>query len=316
MILGAVIANRNPFIYLNNMGKVMTLGGIIAAPAAAVAALLAFLIGSEARAQASPWTASERGAVRLVSAATATGNAGTLTLGLEFALNPGWKTYWRVPGESGMPPRFDWIGSANVAAATVEWPSPMRFEIAGMQSYGYEGRVVLPIRIDLVEPGQAATLRLHLRYAICREVCVPEEARLALDLPAGRPGISPHARAIAAFAARAPQPGRRLGWRVERASLAPAPGGDGRWELVVEIASAKPFRAPELVAEGGEHQHFGLSSVALGADRRRARFVLPYRRSGAPAGHKAEEPAGEIALTLFDGARGGTFSVRIGGPQP
>jgi len=315
VILGAVIANRNPFIYLNNMGKVMTDGRIIPALGAAVVVLLAFLIGSEVRAQASPWTASERGGVRLVSAVTATGSARTLALGLEFALKPGWKTYWRVPGESGMPPRFDWSGSENVAEATVAWPSPMRFEIAGTQSYGYEGRVVLPIRVELAEPGKAAALRLNLRYAICREVCVPEEARLALDLPAGRAGASPHARAIAAFAARAPQPGRRLGWRIERASLAPAPGGDGRWELVVEAASAAPFRAPELVAEGGERQHFGLSSVQLGADRRRARFVLPYRRSGEPAGHKAEEPAGEIALTLFDGARGGTFTVRVGGPQ-
>jgi suppressor for copper-sensitivity B len=147
-------------------------------------------------------------------------------------------------------------------------------------------------------------------------VCVPEEAQLVLDLPAGRAAASAHARQIAAFAARVPQPGERFGWKVEQASLVPAQGANGHLELVVEIVSRHaPFRAPELVAEGAERQHFGLSSVRLGADRSRARFVLPYRRSGEPAGHKADAPAGEIALTLLDGERSGTFLVRVGGLQ-
>ena len=316
MILGAVNANRNPFIYLNNMGNVMTSGGFIARAALLAVAAAAFPIGSEAHAQASPWAANERGAVRLVSAVTGTGRDRALELGLEFRLKPGWKTYWRVPGESGMPPRLDWDGSVNFAGATVSWPAPARFTIAGMQSYGYEGHVILPIRIALAEPGKAASLRLHLRYAICREVCVPEEAHLVLDLPAGPASVGAHARAITQFAARMPQPGETLGWKVEQAGLAVVQGADGRLELVVEIASrAEPFRAPELVAEGTERQAFGLSSAKLAKDRRRVRFVLPYRQSGdRPAGDKAEE-ASEISLTLFDGARRGTFVVRVGGPH-
>ena len=318
VILGAVIANRNPFIYLNNMGKVMTSGGFIAwAARVAAAAAAMFPIGSEAHAQASPWVANERGSVRLVSAVSGTGRDRALELGLEFRLKPGWKTYWRVPGESGMPPRLDWDGSTNVAGATVTWPGPARFTIAGMQSYGYEGHVILPIRIGLAEPGKAASLRLQLRYAICREVCVPEEARLALDLPAGPAGAGAHARAIAHFAARAPQPGENLGWKVEQAGLAVVKSGaDRRLELVVEIVSRNgPFRAPELVAEGNERQTFGLSAAQLGKDRRRVRFVLPYRHAGErPLGDKADE-AGEISLTLLDGARRGTFVVRVGGPH-
>jgi len=317
VILGAVNANRNPFIYLNNMGNVMTSGGFIAWAALVAAAAIAFPIGSEAHAQASPWAANERGAVRLVSAVIGTGRDRALEIGLEFRLKPGWKTYWRVPGESGMPPRLDWEGSANFAGATVTWPGPARFTIAGMQSYGYDGHVILPIRIELAEPGKAASLRLHLRYAICREVCVPEEARLALDLPAGPAGVGAHARAIAQFAARAPQAGENLGWKVERAGLAVTKKGeDRRFELVVEIASrTEPFRAPELVAEGNERQTFGLSAAQLGKDRRRVRFVLPYRHAGdRPAGDKSEE-AGEISLTLLDGTRRGTFVVRVGGPH-
>lgn len=317
MILGAVNANRNPFIYLNNMGNVMTSGGFIAGAALVAAAAAAFSVGSEAYAQASPWAANERGAVRLVSAVTGTGRDRALEIGLEFRLKPGWKTYWRVPGESGMPPRLDWDGSANFAGATVTWPGPARFTLAGMHSYGYEGRVILPIRIDLAEPAKAASLRLHLRYAICREVCVPEEASLALDVPTGPAGVGAHARAIAQFAARAPQPGEKLGWKVERAGLAVTEKSpDRRLELVVEIASrTEPFRAPELVAEGNERQAFGLSAAQHGKDRRRVRFVLPYRLAGdRPAGDTSEE-AGEISLTLLDGARRGTFVVRVGGPH-
>lgn len=314
MILGGVNANRNPFIYLNNMGRVMTSGTIRALGARCVAALaaaaaLAFPMCSTALAESSKWVANERGAVRLISAVKAVGQSRTVALGVEFRLKAGWKTYWRIPGESGMPPRFDWAGSVNLAGTTVIWPGPKRFTIAGMQSYGYDDRVVIPVNAEMAAPGRAVTVRLHLSFANCREVCVPEEARLTLTLGAGAPVATIHARAIADHAARAPQPGATLGWKIESAAI--VPDGDGehrRAKLVVEIVSARvPFRAPELVAEGAERLHFGMSSAQVAGDRRRVRFAIPLRR----AGEKADETV-DLALTLLDGPRRGTFALRVG----
>jgi len=314
VILGAVNANRNPFIYLNNMGKDMTsrmrfAPGTRRLAALAAGAALAFPMGSGAVAESSKWVANERGAVRLVSAAKAVGQSRTVALGVEFRLKPGWKTYWRIPGESGMPPRFEWTGSVNLAGTTVIWPGPMRFTIAGMQSYGYADRVVLPIHAELAAPGKALTVRLHLRYAICREVCVPEEARLALTLAPGAPVATVHARTIADHAARAPQPGATLGWKIESAGIVTTGTGESRrTKLVVEVASGGvPFRAPELIAEGAERLHFGLSSAKLGDEGKRVRFAVPLRRSG----DKPDETA-DLTLTLLDGPRRGTFAVRVG----
>lgn len=318
----AVNENPNPFIYLNNVGRDMTTvapahgkrparRAAIAPASAAVAAALAALVltASPVHAEASKWSGNERGAVRLVSAAKAVGQSRTVALGLEFRLKPGWKTYWRIPGESGMPPRFDWAGSENLSGTTVIWPGPKRFAIAGMQSYGYAERVVLPVHADLAQPGKPTVLRLHLRYAICREVCVPEEARLTLALGPGAPAATAHARAIADFAARAPQPGATLGWKVESAGIVTTGQAESRrTKLVVDVASAGvPFKAPELVAEGGEKLHFGLSSAKLADQNRRVRLYVPLRRSA----EKADETV-EIGLTLLDGPRRGTFTIRVG----
>jgi len=310
VILGAVNANRNPFIYLNNMGSVMTSGKIRAALLFGVAGALAFPMGSPAWGQASSWAGSERGAIRLVSAVKAVGRGDVVEIGLEMRLKPGWKTYWRISGESGMPPRFDWSASVNLAAATVTWPAPTRFTIAGMQSYGYGDHVILPVQLALSEPGKPVSIRLHIRYANCREVCVPEEAKLSLDLPAGVASRTAHAQSIAAFAARAARPGESFGWNVESATIVHSGEGTARRaKLIVEVASTGvPFAAPALVAEGAERLHFGMSSAKLAAAGQQARFYIPLRRMG----DTADEGLGDVTLTLLDGQRQATFTVRVG----
>ncbi|MGH7006108.1 MAG: hypothetical protein ACREIP_19365, partial [Alphaproteobacteria bacterium] len=158
--------------------------------------------------------------------------------------------------------------------------------------------------------GKATTIRLHLRYAICREVCVPEEARLVLDLRPGAASATPHASAIAEFAARSPQPGESLGWKVEQAAIVSTGEGEHRRaKLVVEVSSSNAaFGGPELVAEGGDALHFGMSAAKLGDEGRRVRFAIPLRRGG----DKPDAVRADLALTLLDGPRQGTFAVRIG----
>src|SRR5438552_1656004 len=96
--------------------------------ALAGAALLGFAHAAAAEEAASAWVRNEHAALRLIAAATATGNADTIQVGLQFELRPGWKTYWRSPGDAGFPPRGDWSRSSNVADVSVAWPAPERFE--------------------------------------------------------------------------------------------------------------------------------------------------------------------------------------------
>ena len=101
--------------------------------------------------------------------------------GIAIQLQPGWKTYWRTPGDSGVPPRFDFSKSDNVEAVTVLWPAPMKFDDgAGGISLGYKQQVVLPLRIVAKNADKPVTLRADINYAVCDKLCIPVDAKAEL----------------------------------------------------------------------------------------------------------------------------------------
>src|SRR6476661_10014768 len=145
------------------------------------ATLLASSLAVEARAQdASPWQRDGHSAVRLLAGS----RSGTVLLGgIAFQLQPGWKTYWRTPGDSGVPPRFDFSKSENIEAVTVLWPAPMRFDDgAGGTSLGYQKQVILPLRIVAKNPDRPVMLRADINYAVCEKLCIPVEASAELPI--------------------------------------------------------------------------------------------------------------------------------------
>jgi DsbC/DsbD-like thiol-disulfide interchange protein len=106
--------------------------------------------------------------------------------GIEIMLDRGFKTYWRSPGEAGLPPRFDWSASTNAAAVEVLWPAPRRAQDAGGVAYVYEDRVILPVRVKPVDPARPVDLRLGLDFGICKQICIPARVDLSVELPAVR----------------------------------------------------------------------------------------------------------------------------------
>jgi len=140
---------------------------------------LASSLTIEARAQdASPWQKGMHSAVRLLAGS----RSGPVLLGgIAIQLDPGWKTYWRTSGDSGVPPRFDFSKSDNVEAVTVLWPAPMKFDDgAGGFSLGYHNQVVLPLRIVPKSTDKPVTLRADISYAVCEKLCIPVEASAEL----------------------------------------------------------------------------------------------------------------------------------------
>ena len=132
---------------------------------------------------------------------------GTYLAALRLTLQDGWKTYWRAPGEAGIPPQFSWAGSQNVAATAITWPTPHVFDQNGMRSIGYKSQLVLPIEITPKQADRRVRLRGEMQLGVCREVCIPAELRFdrALDAGAGRnPAI---AAALAARPYSAPEAG-------------------------------------------------------------------------------------------------------------
>src|ERR1700759_2334644 len=143
------------------------------------AALLASAFAVEAQAQdASPWQKDGHSAVRLLAGSR---SGAVLLGGVAFQLKPGWKTYWRTPGDSGVPPRFDFSKSDNVEAVTILWPAPKKFDDgAGGISLGYHDQIVLPLRIVAKNIDKPVTLRAAINYAVCEKLCIPVEANTEL----------------------------------------------------------------------------------------------------------------------------------------
>lgn len=102
--------------------------------------------------------------------------------GLAITLEPGWKTYWKVPGVAGVPPEFDWTGSENLKSASPLYPMPQRFGEASDETIGYQGEVVFPVIVEPLDVTKPVRLNLSLNYAVCHDVCVPASDRLSLDL--------------------------------------------------------------------------------------------------------------------------------------
>jgi DsbC/DsbD-like thiol-disulfide interchange protein len=146
--------------------------------ASCLAALLAMTLADIAPANAeatSPWTNSVRSRVRLLAGPQ---DGKTLRTGVEIDLQDGWKTYWRYPGDSGVPPHFDFSRSENVAAVAVLWPAPRRFTDGGGTSIGYKHNVIFPVHVTPRDATKPVTLRLALDYAVCEKLCVPEQAKV------------------------------------------------------------------------------------------------------------------------------------------
>jgi DsbC/DsbD-like thiol-disulfide interchange protein len=142
---------------------------------ALTAGLLASALALPAQAEdASPWQRDSHSAVRLLAGS----RSGSVLLGgIAFQLQPGWKTYWRTPGDSGVPPRFDFSKSENIDAVTILWPAPSKFDDgAGGHSLGYHDQLVLPLRIVAKNADKPVTLRASINYAVCEKICIPVEA--------------------------------------------------------------------------------------------------------------------------------------------
>jgi DsbC/DsbD-like thiol-disulfide interchange protein len=209
---------------------------------------MCLLGASLARAQdASAWAKETHAEARLIAGSMIkTSDASFLRAAVEIRLDPGWKTYWRQPGDSGVPPTFDFGGSENVNSVQILWPAPEQFpDGAGGNSIGYVGRVVLPLRIAPKDATKPSLMHLKLAYAICGNLCVPAEANLELGLT----GDGAEEVAIEKADLRVPrQMALGAGQNLSIQSVHREPGGEHD-HVTVDVAAPKD--APiELFVEG------------------------------------------------------------------
>ncbi|MDT8857099.1 protein-disulfide reductase DsbD family protein [Paracoccaceae bacterium Fryx2] len=210
---------------------------------------------------------------------------GTHIAALHLKLAPDWKTYWRAPGDTGIPPLFDWSGSENLGAVRVHWPRPHVFHVNGMQSIGYKTDLVLPIEVTAKDPTRAIHLRASIDLGVCRDICMPAELSLSAELAgpgaadavisaalADRPD-TPAEAGMAAIACKV-EPiadGLRLTAEIDlpvtgtMETVVMEPGAAGVWasEAVVARVGRRLTASVDLVPESGEPFALDRAAVTL-----------------------------------------------------
>ncbi len=266
----------------------------------ALIAVLTALLPRAAAAAASSWGRAEMVEARLVSAVDATGTGATVALGLQVRLWPGWKTYWRSPGDAGLPPRIDWADSVNLAGAEIAWPAPARFSLFGLETFGYEGELVLPLTARLTKPGDKLDLKAAVELLVCHDICVPAHFDLALTVPAGPAAHAVEAGLIAEAVNKVPGDGAAAG--LSLVALRDASGAEG--PAVEVVAEARePFLAPDIFLEGEPGQAFRPPEMRFELGKRRLTARLAMLPPPAGAARVADLAGRTLTATLVDGPR-------------
>ncbi len=184
---------------------------------------------------------------------------GVWRAGLDVSLDKGWRTYWRMPGDAGVPPEFDWSGSRNVRSVTLLWPAPTRFIDKGGETVGYKDRVVFLLDVAAEDARMPIDLKLTAFLGVCEVICIPVKLQETLMQA---PPLPADASLIAAFAARVPEKVNASSrFRVVRASLSEEEenpvlalrlegrGYDDGLDVFVEGSEFAYFRSPQPTSD-------------------------------------------------------------------
>ncbi|POF34723.1 protein-disulfide reductase DsbD domain-containing protein [Roseibium marinum] len=225
-------------------------------------------LASPSRAAMTDWTEVQGGAVRLIASGTLVD--GHYQAGLEFLLEPGWHTYWRYPGEAGIPPQITLSGADNLEDLEVLYPVPEHYDDGFSRSIVYHGGIVLPMQVVPEDPRKSVRLAVDVFFGICNEICVPGDASLSLDLDPGSEADTIAAKLIARDLAAVPVAGKNGDLEItsvvasrDRASLV----------IKARVAGAE---APELFVAGPEGSFIGLPELTGHTDGE-ALWKLPTR---------------------------------------
>ncbi len=243
-------------------------------------ALLALLVSVPAGA-GDGWTALPNGRARLVwcgadTLQPASANGRELAF-FELLLDPGWKTYWRNPGEAGVAPSFDWAEAGNLASAQIHFPAPLRLPDKGGDQIGYKDRVILPIAVERREPDKPMTLKASISFGVCKNICVPVDLTVSSACHEYQ-----QIDGLAGFVDAVPRlPGQRRATDPDLIAIdGSVTGANPR--LTIDVAFGAGATMTDLFIEAPEGLYVPLPGTATPDANGRARFVVDLTKTLDP----------------------------------
>lgn len=197
---------------------------------------------------ASDWFQGFNNKARLVAGMAVRDGEQGLYAGVAVAMPPGWKTYWRSPGDAGgVPPEFDWQGSENLVSARVFYPAPHRLPDKAGDAVGYKDSVVFPVLLTPKDKSKPVKLQAKVSYGVCKDICIPAEAELQISVPPDVGTSDALTDALKQVPSSRPRTGidpELAEWRLDQTA--------GKPLLMLLVASAAPGAADVFVdAPGG-----------------------------------------------------------------
>lgn len=213
---------------------------------------------------------------------------GTRVSAIQLTMAQGWKTYWRAPGDAGIPPVFTWKGSRNLSGVAVSWPTPTVFEQSGMRSVGYSNTVTLPLSIAAKRADKPVQIKLALEIGVCKDICVPKTLHLSGTLDSTQTTPVP---VIAAALAERPYSAAEAGARGVTCALSPSedglnitasltlPSTGGNEHVVIEAGRADVWVSEAITQRSGNTltataEMIPNGSGPLALDRSAIRFTV------------------------------------------
>jgi len=243
--------------------------------------------------QVSAWSDDTSSAMRLVAG---TGDSAPLHAGVEIKLEPGWHTYWRYPGDSGVPPQFDFSGSDNLKSARVLYPAPQLHKDESGETIVYERDVIFPVEVTPQDPAKPVRLHVALDYAVCAKMCVPAKGKADLVLRSGG-DANP---SLQAAQARVPRKvsAAAAGLSVKRTGGGPKP------QVTVDVPA--PAQGPVTVFVEGPTAEWALPIPKPAAQSPPGKREFTFALDGLPPGANPSKPA-DLTFTVLEEA--GAFEV-------
>lgn len=225
-----------------------------------IVALLLIASVTPCFAAASAWQSAEGVRVRLIAAVDQIGQNKDIPLALEIELESGWHTYWRSPGEAGLPPRYDWKASENDAnnflAMAYFFPAPHRYTAFGLETIGYKDHVVLPMIATLRKVAVSLELKGNLSLLVCSNICVPRNFDLELKIPEGTGAVAVEKSIIDAAMQTVPAGAEKSGIVFGSSSIA-------QDELKILVETPVAVSEPDVFMEGEYSIYFNKPDISF-----------------------------------------------------